>query len=137
MITREFAKHLRRNMTEAEQRLWFHLRAHRFEGQKFRRQQPIGPYIVDFVHFGARLVVEADGGQHSGDEDDAVRDAWFSRNGFRILRFWNHDILQNTELVMDAIWVALGCAAPLPQPLSREGRGESEQQQEQEQEQEQ
>ncbi|WP_224040206.1 endonuclease domain-containing protein, partial [Paraburkholderia unamae] len=60
----QFARILRKNMTEAEQLLWRHLRAHRLCGEKFRRQQPIGPYIVDFVHFGARVVIEADGGQH-------------------------------------------------------------------------
>ena len=76
MDQRTFAKHLRRNMTDAEHVLWRHLRAHRFDGQKFRRQQPIGPYVVDFVHFGARLIVEADGGQHAVSPKDVVRDAW-------------------------------------------------------------
>lgn len=64
MDQRAFARQLRRNMTEAEHVLWRHLRAHRFDGQKFRRQQPIGPYVVDFVHLRARLIIEADGGQH-------------------------------------------------------------------------
>ena len=76
MHPREFTKALRQNMTDAEQRLWKHLRAHRMDGQKFRRQQPIGPYIVDFVHFGLRLIIEADGGQHADSPHDEARDAW-------------------------------------------------------------
>ena len=76
MHQRDFTKTLRQNLTDAEQRLWFHLRAHRMAGQKFRRQQPIGPYIVDFVHCGARLIVVADGGQLADAVRDVVRDAW-------------------------------------------------------------
>lgn len=125
MTTRDFAKHLRRHMTEAEQRLWLHLRAHRFDGQKFRRQQPIGPYIVDFVHFGVRLIIEADGGQHNASETDVLRDIWLRHEGFRVLRFWNHEILQNTDAVLDVIWAALREERPLspdPSPASGEGR---------------
>ncbi|WP_373507403.1 endonuclease domain-containing protein [Thiocapsa sp.] len=125
MDQRQFAKTLRQTMTDAEQLLWRHLRAHRLDGQKFRRQQPIGPYIVDFVHFGARLIVEADGGQHNGSDRDAARDAWLREQGFRIMRFWNHDILRNPEAVLSSILEALELPAPpLPRPLSREGRGE-------------
>jgi very-short-patch-repair endonuclease len=119
-----FAKALRKNMTDAEQLLWHHLRAHRTCDQKFRRQQPIGPYIVDFVHFGARLVIEADGGQHNGSANDAVRDAWLRGQGFTVLRFWNHEILQNIEAVLEAILKELVKGAPSPLPLSRKGRGE-------------
>ena len=82
MDQRQFTKALRQNMTDAEQLLWKHLRAHRMDGQKFRRQQPIGPYIVDFVHFGLRLIVEADGGQHVQSEHDAARDHWLRGQGF-------------------------------------------------------
>ncbi|MDX1442345.1 MAG: endonuclease domain-containing protein [Gammaproteobacteria bacterium] len=103
MRKKEFAKQLRRNMTDAERKLWRHLRAHRMLGQKFRRQQPLGPYIVDFVHFGARLVVEADGGQHNESNHDAVRDAWLKSQGYRVLHFWNNDILNETEAVLAAI----------------------------------
>jgi very-short-patch-repair endonuclease len=111
-------------MTEAENRLWFHLRAHRFIGCKFRRQQPLGPYVVDFVSFSERMIIEADGGQHSASEADRERDAWLLHEGFRVLRFWNHDILQNTPAVLDAIWSAL-CAAPSPPaPLPQGERGE-------------
>ena len=95
MHQRMFAKHLRQSMTDAEQCLWRHLRAHRFDGQKFRRQVPLGPYVVDFVHFGARLIVEADGGQHAESRKDQARDSWLRRQGFKVMRVWNHEILQN------------------------------------------
>ena len=98
-----FVKQLRTHMTDAERVLWRQLRAHRLLGEKFRRQQPIGTYIADFVHFGARLIVEADGGQHNASPRDAERDAWFERQGFRVLRFWNHDILDRTEAVLEEI----------------------------------
>jgi very-short-patch-repair endonuclease len=123
MDQRDFAKKLRRNMTEAERLLWYHLRAHRLCGHKFRRQVPIGPYIVDFLHCATRLVVEADGAQHNEGEPDAGRDAWLKAHDFRVLRFWNHDILQNTQVVLEVIYTAL--QHPLPRPLSRvagEGR---------------
>lgn len=119
----QLARILRKNMTEAEQLLWRHLRAHRLCGEKFRRQQPIGPYIVDFVHFGARVVIEADGGQHNGNTDDAVRDAWLQSRGFTVLRFWNDDILLNIDVVLEVILGELA-TPPLPRPLSLQGRGE-------------
>jgi very-short-patch-repair endonuclease len=120
-----FAKLLRQNMTDAERLLWRHLRAHRLCDQKFRRQQPIGPYVVDFVHFGARLVIEADGGQHNGSANDAIRDAWLKSHGFTVLRFWNDEIVLNTEAVLESILDALGKNAPLspgPSPSRGEGR---------------
>jgi very-short-patch-repair endonuclease len=123
MKPQPFAKHLRQNMTDAEHVLWRQLRAHRFDGHKFRRQQPLGPYVVDFVNFDARLIVEADGGQHAESPHDQRRDAWLHAQGFRVLRFWNDDVLLRTESVLDAIWFALQ-APPLPQPLPREGGGE-------------
>ncbi|WP_426271118.1 endonuclease domain-containing protein [Dyella kyungheensis] len=127
MEQRQFAKALRKNMTDAEQLLWRHLRAHRLGDQKFRRQQPIGLYIVDFVHFGARLVIEADGGQHNDSLDDAVRDAWLRNQGFTVLRFWNSDILQNIEEVLEAILKELAKSDPLspsPSPARGEGSGD-------------
>ncbi len=125
MESRTFAKQLRRNMTDAEHRLWKHLRAHRLDGQKFRRQQPIGPYIVDFVHFGARVIVEADGGQHVQSSHDTTRDAWLIQQGFRVLRFWNDDILLRTDAVLESIWKALREGAPSPPtPLPQGERGE-------------
>ena len=117
----KFAKALRQNMTDAEQLLWRHLRAHRLNGQKFRRQQPIGPYVVDFVHLGAKLIVEADGGQHSQSESDVVRDEWLTSQGFKIMRFWNNDILNNTDAVLTAILDALAPSPPTPLPQGERG----------------
>ncbi|PIF89551.1 very-short-patch-repair endonuclease [Acidovorax sp. 62] len=114
MDQRQFTKNLRQNMTDAELLLWKHLRAHRMGDQKFRRQQPLGPYIVDFVHFAQRLIIEADGGQHAGAAHDAARDAWLQSQGFRVLRFWNNDILLRTDAVLEAIWAALHLQAPSP-----------------------
>jgi len=115
-----FAKDLRTHMTDAERLLWQHLRAHRLNGQKFRRQQPIGPYIVDFVHLGARLVIEADGGQHNGDAADQERDDWLKAEGYRVMRFWNNDILQSTDAVLEEIFKAVS-PSPCPSPLKGEG----------------
>ncbi len=122
MDQQQFAKAQRLNMTDAERLLWKHLRAHRLAGRKFRRQQPIGPYIVDFVHFGARLIVECDGGQHNESATDLQRDAWLREQDFRILRFWNHEILNDTESVLTEIHTAL---TPLS-PRERGARGEGE-----------
>lgn len=107
MEQRTFAKHLRRNMTHAENHLWYHLRAYRLNGKRFRRQQPLGPYIVDFVHFGSRVVVEADGGQHNDSDGDRKRDDWLHSQGYKVLRFWNHEILQQTEVVLSVIYDAV------------------------------
>ena len=115
-----FAKQLRRNMTEAELLLWRHLRGHRLLGVKFKRQQPLGNYIVDFVCFGGKLVIEVDGGQHLDNRQDQQRDAWLRSQGFEVLRFWNNEVLEQTEAVLERILQVL---SPSPQPLSREGRG--------------
>ena len=96
------SRKLRKDMTSAEQKLWSHLRAKQME-VKFRRQVPIGTYIVDFVSFDARLIVEVDGGQHMGSEADRTRDEWFRTQGFEVLRFWNHQVLKDTEAVLIAI----------------------------------
>ncbi len=98
------ARQLRKNPTEAERVLWRHLRLRQLEGYKFRRQQPIGPYIVDFVCFENGLVIELDGGQHCEQVAyDAERSAWLQAQGFRVLRFWNHEVLQDIEAVKGAI----------------------------------
>jgi very-short-patch-repair endonuclease len=94
-------------MTDAETLPWRHLRAHRLDGQKFRRQQPIGIYIVDFVHFSSRVVVEVDGGQHSSNPKDEERDAWLKSQGFKVLRLWNDDVLLRTEVVLEVIWASV------------------------------
>ena len=104
---RDFARQLRQQMTEAECLLWQQLRAHRLANAKFRRQQPIGPYIVDFVDHTHHLIIEADGGQHNGSPKDTQRDVWLTAQGYEVLRFWNHDILTQTESVMTAIYLAL------------------------------
>ena len=124
MDQKTFARQLRRSMTDAEHLLWRHLRAHRLGDQKFRRQQPLGPYVLDFVHFGARLIVEADGGQHNDSQHDAQRDAWLIGQGFQVLRFWNNDILLNTEQVLAVIFEAVASPplSPGPSPARGEGR---------------
>ena len=102
------ARALRANQTDAETRLWLRLRDRRLAGAKFRRQAAIGPYIADFACFPARLIVELDGGQHAQDADaDAARTAWLEGQGFRVLRFWNNDVLANTEGVLERILEAL------------------------------
>src|ERR1051325_8501027 len=90
-------------MTDAERLLWRHLRAYRLVGEKFRRQQPVGRYVVDFFHPSARLIIEVDGGQHNESETDAKRDAWFRERDYTVLRFWNNDVLTNTESVLEVI----------------------------------
>jgi very-short-patch-repair endonuclease len=100
------ARELRRRMTDAEHRLWRYLRRH-FLGVHFRRQVPIGPYIVDFASTRRKLVLEIDGGQHLENQGDEVRDLWLGSRGFRVLRFWNHEVLKNTEGVLTAIALAL------------------------------
>jgi len=112
------AKHSRRHPTDAEHRLWQLLRAKRLAGWKFRREQPIGRYRPDFICHGAKLIVEADGGQHS-PEEDGDRDAWLVSRGFRVLRFWNVDILNNEEGVLTIILSALEASAAAS---SRDGR---------------
>ncbi|MAT65925.1 MAG: DNA methylase [Gammaproteobacteria bacterium] len=117
------ARKLRRQASDAEQLLWRHLRARRLDGYKFRRQVVIAPYIVDFVCFEAGLIVEADGGQHSGQKDyDARRSARLERMGYRVVRFWNHEILTETSAVLEQIRQVL---SELPSPCpSPEGRGD-------------
>jgi len=109
-------------MTDAEGLLWRHLRGYRLQGEKFRRQQPVGPYIVDFVNFAAGLIIEADGGQHCESEADRVRDAWLNSQGIRVLRFWNNEILANTSAVLEKI-LADSYGTPFPSPLPQGERG--------------
>ena len=119
----DHARDMRSAPTEAERRLWRLLRGKRLAGWKFKRQQPVEPYIVDFVCFAARLIVEADGSQHAGSDYDAARDKWLRAQGFRLLRFWNNDIVTRSEDVLTAILAALECEgpgiepAPSPPPL--------------------
>lgn len=94
-------------MTDAERRLWAVLRGRRLQGYKFRRQHPFGPFILDFACIEHRLVIEADGGQHAECEDDQQRTAWLESRGWRVIRFWNNDILGNPEGVADTILMAI------------------------------
>ncbi|MBS7459040.1 endonuclease domain-containing protein [Coralloluteibacterium stylophorae] len=104
------ARTLRRNMTDAERRLWSRLRANQLAGHRFRRQHPLGPYIVDFACIESRLVVELDGGQHLDSPADARRDAWLRQHGFHVLRFWNDDALLRTDAVLEHILRTVGHA---------------------------
>jgi very-short-patch-repair endonuclease len=96
------ARRLRRGSTDAERRLWRHLRSRQLEGAKFVRQFPIGPHVADFACRTAHLVIELDGGQHSPDAD-AARTEIIEAFGYRVIRFWNNDVLQNTDGVLEAI----------------------------------
>ena len=98
-------------MTDAERRLWSVLRDRRLYGYKFRRQHPVGPFVLDFACIEHRLAVEADGGQHADNAADQRRTAWLDREGWRVLRFWNNDILDNPTGVADSILRALDAEA--------------------------
>ena len=117
------ARNLRRSMTEAEIRVWQMLRAHRTNGYKFRRQVPIGRYIADFVCHEARLVVEIDGGQHDRSSPrDTERSGFLQNEGYRILRFWNNEVLTNPDGVHETI-VNAWAASPHPALPHRGGGG--------------
>jgi len=119
-----FARELRQRQTDAERALWTRLRSKQLEGVKFRRQQPLGPYIVDFASFEKRLIIEVDGGQHNdpspcplpqGEREqgegrvrgDEERTRWLNGKGYRVLRFWNNEVLLNMEGVLERIREAL------------------------------
>jgi len=132
------SRRLRRDATIAEQRLWYRLRSRSLCGMKFVRQESIGPYIVDFVCRERRLIIEADGGQHAENKHDTIRDQWLRNRGYRVLRFWNNDVIQNIDGVLETIASALHKGEPpcgqdnrprrcpaSPSPRLRgEGRGE-------------
>ena len=113
----DFARHLRRNQTDVERKLWRALRNRQFARFKFRRQQPIGPFIVDFVCLETRLVIELDGSQHN-PEVDAEREAYLRRRGYRIKRYWNGELNQYFDSVLDDIYRE-AMARPLTRPQSR------------------
>ena len=118
------ARNLRSNQTDAERLLWQHLRNRQFRSQKFRRQQIIGPYVVDFVCLEARLIVEIDGGQHAARwTEDAARTGFLEQQSFRVMRFWNNEVLTNIEGVLYAIEYA--CSSPSPPPSPARGEGAS------------
>jgi lysyl-tRNA synthetase class 2 len=112
------ARRLRRDQTDAERKLWFRLRDRRLNGLKFRRQMPIKSYVVDFCCESARLIVELDGGQHSEHSaEDAKRMADLEAFGFLVLRFWNNDVLRNTDGVVETIITTASHEPPHPNPL--------------------
>jgi len=104
------ARKLRRASTEAEARLWSLIRARQIEGAKFIRQFPIGPHIADFACREARIVIELDGGQHADNAADAARTALIEAYGYTVLRFWNNDVLANTDGVLEELRRALSIA---------------------------
>jgi very-short-patch-repair endonuclease len=102
-----FDKQLRKYSTDTERFLWSKLRNKRFEGLKFRRQEPIGKYIVDFVCYEKKLIIECDGSQHIANEKkDKIRDEYLKKQGFYVLRFWDTDVLQNIDGVLEVIFKA-------------------------------
>jgi very-short-patch-repair endonuclease len=110
------ARHLRREETDAERKLWSELRNRRLCGYKFTRQVPLGPYIVDFLCRSHRLVVELDGDQHAWSETDAGRTAYLNRYGYSVLRFWNNEVFKETDEVLTTILAVLGAHVRGPSP---------------------
>src|SRR5829696_8521290 len=113
------AKRLRVRMTDAERRLWYRVRAHRF-GAKFKRQVPLGRFVVDFVCFDHKIIIEVDGGQPNENPSDILRDQWLRSQGFQVLRFWNNDVLKNTDVVLGEVLKTLSSAeirSPSPDAL--------------------
>lgn len=98
-----FARKLRQQSTEAEKKLWFSLRNRSLAGYKFRRQYPIPPYIVDFICLESKLIIEADGSQHLESLKDKKREQFLISHGYRILRFWDHEILKHPKMVLEVI----------------------------------
>jgi very-short-patch-repair endonuclease len=106
-MANERARKMRQFSTDAERRMWSALRDRRLERFKFRRQHPIGEFIVDFTCTEHRVVIELDGGQHADNTVDAPRTAWLEKQGWRVIRFWNNEVLDNTSGVIEAIVRAL------------------------------
>jgi very-short-patch-repair endonuclease len=110
-IKTQQARRLRRDSTDVELKLWNRLRSRLLNGHKFVRQTPIGPFIVDFVCRDRWLIVEVDGSQHADNPTDVERDQWLTGRGYRVLRFWNNDVLKNIDGVLETIADALSAAA--------------------------
>ncbi len=117
----DVARVLRQRSTDAERIMWRLLRDRQLDGVKFRRQVPIGPFIADFASIEQQLVIELDGGQHAESLSDAKRDDFLAARGWRVVRFWNMDILKNREGVLESIQAAI---TPHPDPLPQAGEGE-------------
>ena len=119
----QFAKVLRTNQTDAELKVWQALRAGRLMNYKFKRQVPIADFIVDFVCFEQKLIVEIDGGQHMNSAKDFARDSKLKAFGFCVLRFWNCEVIDNFEGVLTVILQHLQTSTPLPNTLPQGARG--------------
>ena len=122
---RNFARRLRHDMTDAERRLWHYLRRRQLLGYRFRRQFPIGPYIVDFACLEAKLIIEVDGSQHFDATGDVARTERLHEHGYQVLRFWNNDVLMRMQQVLAAIHDALGTTGPHPSLPPQAGEGET------------
>jgi len=119
------ARALRKSETDAERKIWQQLRSRSLNGAKFRRQHPVGPYIVDFIYINEKLIIELDGGQHQQQQAyDVQRTAFLEMAGYQVMRFWDNDVLLRTESVMQAIHNAVVTPHPNPLPTSA-GRGSS------------
>ena len=120
---RDFARSLRRNITDAERKLWYAIRKRQLDGAKFRRQAPVGDYVVDFICVERRLIIELDGGQHnepSKRSADEQRTRWLNCQGYHVLRFWNFQVLEEFDDVLECIWQAIRDRAPeVPSPRPR------------------
>ncbi len=104
MAGKSIARSLRRNSTDVERMLWQQFRNRQMGGLKFRRQEPVGPFVVDFFCLERNLIVEVDGGQHATAQDrDAARTAWLEARGYRVIRFWNNEVIGNIEAVLETI----------------------------------
>jgi very-short-patch-repair endonuclease len=117
---RDAARSMRQDPTDAERKLWQLLRGKQLADRRFRRQQPIGPYIADFYCSVARLVIELDGFQHADDvykRHDARRTQWLQSRGYEVLRFWNSDVLRTPDMVIETIWLAVDRRKPWTEPL--------------------
>jgi very-short-patch-repair endonuclease len=119
------ARNLRKAQTDAERVLWQQLRNRQLSGAKFKRQYGMGRYIVDFICLESKLIVEVDGGQHAEQHEyDAQRTAWLEAQGFKVLRFWNNEVLSETAVVLEVIMRELLNFNPSPQPSPLEGERE-------------
>ena len=125
-LMKERARALRSQQTDAEQCLWYCLRAGRFMGIKFKRQKPMGNYIVDFVAPSHKLIIELDGGQHAEQQEyDRGRDTWLRNQGYTVVRFWNHQVLTETQAVLESVRQKIQTLSALsPDPSPASGRGE-------------
>ena len=122
-MSNTFARELRKSMTDTERKLWRGLRMRQMHGHKFRRQFPLGSYIVDFVCLEARLIIEVDGGQHADEENgDTQRDAWLTDQKFRVLRYWNNQVLNELDAVLADIARVVEVLPPIPAFPRKGGR---------------